>query len=60
MRDRYIDGEIELIAPELITFEVSNALRYKGLFTEDEMAQVREALEAYAYEYRLTWNDTIQ
>ncbi len=49
LRDRYIDGEIELIAPELITFEVLNALRYKGLFTEEEMAQIQEALEAYAF-----------
>ncbi len=30
LRDRYIDGKIEIIAPELITFEVLNALRYEG------------------------------
>ncbi len=49
LRDRYIDGEVEIAAPELITFEVLNALLYKGLFTEEEMAQIHEALEAYSF-----------
>ena len=34
IRDEYINGDIKLIAPELINFEVLNALHYKGLFSE--------------------------
>ncbi|MGB9895581.1 MAG: type II toxin-antitoxin system VapC family toxin [Thermoproteota archaeon] len=31
IRDKYIEGEIKLVAPEIITFEVLNALYYKKL-----------------------------
>lgn len=34
IRRRYVEGEVESIAPELILFETLNALRYKGLFTD--------------------------
>ncbi|MBS7645776.1 MAG: type II toxin-antitoxin system VapC family toxin [Candidatus Bathyarchaeia archaeon] len=50
IRDRYIEGEIKLIAPEIITFEVLNALYYKGLFSEDELKEVSEALDAFSFE----------
>lgn len=48
LRDKYINGEISIIAPELITFEVLNALHYKRLFSESEMKEISEALEAYS------------
>ncbi|MGB9760741.1 MAG: type II toxin-antitoxin system VapC family toxin [Thermoproteota archaeon] len=31
IRDKYIEGEIKLVAPKIITFEVLNALYYKKL-----------------------------
>ena len=34
LRDRYIEGEIKLITPELMIFETLNALYYKRLFSE--------------------------
>ena len=49
LRDKYIDGEIRIIAPELIIFEVLNALYYKRLFSESEMKEISEALEAYSF-----------
>jgi len=49
LRDKYIDGEISIIAPELIIFEVLNALYYKRLFSESEMKEISEALEAYSF-----------
>ena len=49
VRDRYVEGEIQIIAPELITFEVLNALYFKRLFSEDELKQISEALEAYSF-----------
>lgn len=49
LRDKYIDGEISIIAPELIVFEVLNALYYKRLFSKSEMKEISEALEAYSF-----------
>ena len=48
LRDRYIDGELKLIAPQLFPYEVLNALCYKHLFTIDELKTIGEALEAYS------------
>ena len=49
LRDRYIDGEIRILAPELMIFEVLNALYYKKLFSESEMKEISESLEAYSF-----------
>ena len=49
VRDKYIEGEFQIIAPELITFEVLNALYFKRLFSEEELVQIAEALEAYSF-----------
>ena len=50
IRDRYISGELRLIAPEIIIFEVLNALYYKNLFSEDEIKEIGEALQSYSIE----------
>ena len=49
LRDEYIDGKIRISAPELLLFEVLNALYYKRLFSEEEMMKIAEALEAYSF-----------
>ena len=36
LRDRYIEGEIRIIAPELMIFETLNALYYNRLFSGEE------------------------
>ena len=48
LRDRYVDGELRIAAPELLIFEVLNALHYKKLFSENELKEISEALEAYS------------
>jgi len=40
LRDQYIEGEIRLIAPELMIFDALNTLYYKGLFSEEELKQI--------------------
>lgn len=50
IRDRYVSGEIELIAPELLIFEVLNALYYKGLFSQEEMQEIVDSLDSYSFE----------
>ena len=52
IRRRYVEGEAEIVAPELIMFEALNALRYKGLFTAQEVKRISEALDAYAFDLR--------
>jgi predicted nucleic acid-binding protein len=50
IRDKYVEGEVRLIAPEIIKFEVLNALYYKKLFSEDEMGEISEALDSYLFD----------
>jgi len=52
IRRKYVEGEAEIIAPELIVFEALNTLRYKGLFTAQEVKRISEAIDAYAFDLR--------
>ncbi|MEM4766042.1 MAG: type II toxin-antitoxin system VapC family toxin, partial [Nitrososphaerota archaeon] len=45
IRDRYVNGEIELIAPDLLYYEVANALRYNPRFGIEEVKSALKALE---------------
>jgi len=49
LRDKYIDGVVEILAPELIIFEILNALQYKALFTESEVKEISKAIESYGF-----------
>jgi predicted nucleic acid-binding protein len=50
IRDEYVNGTVDLTAPELMPFEVLNALRYSGLFKKDELLMVAKSLELYGFE----------
>jgi predicted nucleic acid-binding protein len=50
IRNKYIDGEISVMAPDIIIFEVLNALYYKRIFSEDELVEISEALDAYSFD----------
>ncbi len=57
IRDEYVNGTVDLVAPELMPFEVLNALRYSGLFEKDELIMVAKSLELYGFElYPLSGN----
>lgn len=45
IRDRYVNGEIDLIAPDLLFYEVANALRYNPRFGMEEVKSALTALE---------------
>lgn len=49
IRDKFIDGKIELIAPSLLYFEVLNALKYSKLFDPSELDDAGESLEKYGF-----------
>ncbi|MCX8188240.1 MAG: type II toxin-antitoxin system VapC family toxin [Nitrososphaeria archaeon] len=50
IRDKYIDGEIKIIAPEILPFEALNARYNKKLFSKDELKEISEALEKFSFE----------
>jgi predicted nucleic acid-binding protein len=50
IRDKYINGEISIMAPKILIFEVLNALYYKQLFSENELVEISEALDAYSFD----------
>lgn len=39
LRDGHIDGKLSLVAPELILYEVTNALRFKPLFDSSKVSR---------------------
>ncbi|MFQ5980982.1 MAG: type II toxin-antitoxin system VapC family toxin [Candidatus Heimdallarchaeota archaeon] len=49
IRDKFVDGRLELIAPELLPFEVLNALKYSRLFPIEDLKDAATALDEYAF-----------
>ena len=49
LRDKFIDGQIELFIPSLLYFEVMNALKYSKLFDPSELNDAGESLENYGF-----------
>jgi len=47
LRDRHVNGELQLAAPSLIVYEALNALRYSGLFSTSELKDVAAAIQSY-------------
>ena len=43
IREKHINGEVEVVVPDLLLYEISNALRYNKNIDEDE---VKEAVES--------------
>ena len=46
LRDAYMQGLVDLIAPSLLPYEVINALKYSGAFGEDELKEIANILES--------------
>ena len=49
LRDKFIEGKIELIIPTLLYFEVLNALKFSQLFDPSELDNAGESLENYGF-----------
>lgn len=47
IRDRHVNGEIQLLAPTLLPYEVINALKYSNLYTENELKLAATSLLNY-------------
>ncbi|KXA96955.1 hypothetical protein AKJ39_03950 [candidate division MSBL1 archaeon SCGC-AAA259J03] len=49
LREDYIARRTEIIAPELLPFEVLNSLRYNPEYQEQDLLKVSEALDDYSF-----------
>ena len=47
LRDAYLEGEFDLIAPALLPFETINALRYSGHFDTEQLDAAAQSLSEY-------------
>lgn len=47
LRDDYLNGALDLLAPACLPFEVINALRYSELFSEDDLTAAARTLPKY-------------
>ncbi|MFX1514764.1 MAG: type II toxin-antitoxin system VapC family toxin [Promethearchaeota archaeon] len=47
IRDHFVEGQIELYAPNLLHYEVLNALKYSNLFSRENLADAVTSLENY-------------
>ena len=50
LRDMHVNGEVYVTAPELLPFEVLNALKYSGLFKLEELKIAAISLSSYGIE----------
>ncbi len=47
LRDMHVNREINIVAPELLPFEVLNALKYSKLFSLEELKAAAASLSSY-------------
>ena len=47
LRDAYLDGKFELVAPALMPFEAVNALKYSGHYEGERLEEASESLPEY-------------
>jgi predicted nucleic acid-binding protein len=52
LRDSFVTGKLTISVPILIFYEALNALKYSGVYNEEELAHVARALSKYGFE---TW-----
>ena len=47
LRDRHVNGELQLAAPSLITYETFNALKYTDLFSLSDLKNIATFIQIY-------------
>jgi len=51
LRDDYLDGQFDLIAPALMPFEAVNALKYSGYYEGDSLETAGQSLSEYGIDF---------
>lgn len=57
LRDEYLDGNCDLVAPALMPFEASNALKYSGHYEGDRLEEASKSLTEYGIDL-VPFNET--
>ena len=52
LRDSFVTGRLTISVPCILFYEALNALRYSGLYSEEELALAARALSKYGFD---TW-----
>jgi predicted nucleic acid-binding protein len=50
LRDAYLDGTVDLVAPALMPFEAINALKYSGHYEGERLEEAAQSLPKYGIE----------
>lgn len=50
VRDRFATGRLKLVAPTLLFYEVTNALRFSGVFDATDLSLAARSLSKYRFE----------
>jgi len=50
LRDAFATGKLTLAVPSLLFYETLNALRYTGLYSEDDLALIARSLNQYGFD----------
>jgi len=50
LRDSFLTGKLAISVPSLLFYEALNALRYSGVYKEDELTLVGRALTKYGFD----------
>ena len=50
LRDEYLDGKFDLVAPALMPFEAINALKYSGHYEGNRLEEASKSLPEYGIE----------
>lgn len=50
LRDAHVSGNIRIIVPTLLIYEVLNVLRHSGVYTEEELIELAQSLNKYGFE----------
>jgi predicted nucleic acid-binding protein len=51
LRDEYVSRRIIIAVPTLFEYEVLNALKYSGTYTEKELVDIARSLNKYGFEW---------
>jgi len=57
LRDDYLDGKFDLVAPALLPFEAINALKYSGHYDGERLDDAAQSLPEYGIEF-VPFNET--
>lgn len=50
LRDNYVSGRIAISSPDLLEYEVLNALKYSGAYSNQELVEIARSLNKYGFE----------